>query len=132
MEKKVLLKSLTPSALSVLFWGIYLCTTGATLILIPALTLPLMGYPPSFDIWVRMTGLLTAVLGFYYIQAARHQIFPFFRWKIVGHTVGIVVMLSLYFNNLAPSPILLTALIDLGAALWTLYTLQKEKRLTYL
>jgi hypothetical protein len=129
--QKVFLKPLTPAALSVLVWGLYLSVTGSTLVLIPAIILPLLGYPSTFDVWVRMTGLLTTVLGFYYIQAARHGMLPFFRWKIGGHAIGIFVMLSLYFGNIAPSPILLTALIDLGAALWTLSALRKENAVTF-
>ena len=53
-------------AKSVLAHGIYLALLGAGLATIPNLLLGLLGIPEATDVWVRVTGALVFLLGYYY------------------------------------------------------------------
>lgn len=125
-SRAISFKQFDPSTWSVWCWGVYLLITGLALLVFPLFLLGLMNFTPSADVWVRMTGLLSVVLGFYYIQVARYQITIFFRWKITGHLIGVALMLSFYFMQWAPSALLMTAATDLIAATWTFIALHKQ------
>jgi hypothetical protein len=111
---------------SVWCWGVYLGVVGTGLMFFPLFLLPLFGFEPVTDVWIRMTGLLTVILGFYYVQIARYQITVFFQWKIIGHLMGVGLMMLFFLSDLAPPALLMTAATDLVAAVWTFLALRKK------
>ena len=107
------------AALSTLCWGVYLMLNGTSMIVQPNAVLATMGFEPTKDIWIRMAGLLALVLGFFYVQVGRYHFVPFYTWKLIGHSVGIVIMTLFYLQGLAPAPILTLCFSDALAAAWT-------------
>ena len=70
------------AATSIRVVGIYLLLLGAALIAVPNLVLAPFGLPPTSDVWLRVVGVLVAILGHYYVQAARHDLVPFYRASV--------------------------------------------------
>lgn len=50
------------AAISVFVWGIYMFAMGTTFLLIPNVVLPLFGYPPTNEIWIRVVAMLSIAL----------------------------------------------------------------------
>ena len=107
------------AAISVFVWGIYMLVSGTTFLLIPNVVLPLLGFPPTDEIWIRGMSMLAVALGYFYVQTARHEMTPFFSWKVHGHIFGVICMVMFVILQLGPPMLLLFASADLLAAIWT-------------
>ena len=70
---------MSKSAISVFVFGLYLLVVGSVLILVPNLLLSLFAIPETSEVWIRVVGVVAAVLGYYYVQAARNELTAFFR-----------------------------------------------------
>lgn len=112
--------------LSIMVWGYYLVTMGLLLIVIPQQILSGMGFEPTSELWPRMTGLLSTVLGLYYLMIVYYRIHILYKWKIAGHLIGITTMIMLFSTNNAPSAIIPTAVTELVAAIWTIIGLKAD------
>jgi hypothetical protein len=115
------------AAISVIVWGIYLFVMGITFILVPQVALPLFGFPPSDEVWIRMVAMFTLILGYFYMQTARHEMRQFFYWKVHGHIFGVVCMVLFVILRLGPPNLLLLASADLIAAVWTAWALRHPR-----
>lgn len=98
------------------------------LLLAPNLLLGLFGVPPTDEVWIRINGMFLLCLGFYYIQAARHELTAFIGWTVLARVMVIVYFAAFVLYLSAPKPLLLFGLIDLLAALWTWRSLRKTRR----
>ncbi len=107
------------AAISVFVWGIYMLVMGATFLLIPNAVLPLFGFPPTDEVWIRGMAMLAAALGYFYVRAAPQELLQFFRWKVHGHIFGVICMVMFVILKLGPPMMLLFAGADLLAAVWT-------------
>lgn len=114
-------------AVSVLVHGLYLTVLGAALVLVPNLVLSLLGLPEATDVWVRVTGALTFLLGYYYIQAARKGVIEFMRWTVVARSIFALFSSAFVFLGLAEPGLLLAGVLDLLGALWTALALRALK-----
>lgn len=107
------------AALSVFVWGIYMLVVGATFLLAPNVALPLFGFPPTNEVWIRGMAMLAIALGYFYLRAAPQEMLQFFRWKVHGHIFGVICMVMFVILKLGPPMLLLFAGADLLAAVWT-------------
>jgi hypothetical protein len=112
--------------LSIMVWGYYLVMMGLLLIVIPQQILMVMGFETATELWPRMTGLLSTVLGLYYLMIVYYRIQILYRWKIAGHLIGIITMIVLFSTDNAPSAIIPTAVTELVAAIWTVISLKAD------
>ena len=55
---------------------------GITLIAVPNSLLSLLGLPAAREVWIHIVGVLTLILGYYFIRAARREMIDFMRWTI--------------------------------------------------
>ncbi len=110
---------MSAAAKSVFAWGLYLFAVGTLFLLAPNVGLPLFGFAPATDVWIRMVALLALILGYFYVQASRAELTPLFRWKVQGHAFGVLCMLAFVVLRLAPPALLLFAAADAVGALWT-------------
>jgi hypothetical protein len=115
---------MSPVAKSVLGWGIYMALMGTVFILVPNLALPLFGYAPTQEIWIRIVAMLSLALAYFYVQAARAELTLLFRWKVHAHAFGVACMLAFVLLRLAPPALLLLAAADTVAGLWTALALR--------
>lgn len=117
---------MSSAAKSVFAWGIYMLAMGTIFLLIPNVALPLFGFPPTNEIWIRVVAVLSIALGYYYIRAARHELVQLFEWKVYAHIFGVICFVMFVILQLAPVPLLLLAGADLLAAIWTWLALRKS------
>jgi hypothetical protein len=110
---------------SVLVWGLYLLLLGIALMLIPRPLMDLFQLPFGGGFGERMLGVLTLVLGLYYVLAARQRINALYRWKIAGHALGVCLMTLMIISGVAPLALLGTIAMDVLAASWTLLALRR-------
>ncbi len=113
------------AAVSVYVFGVYLLgLVGPGFMLAPHGVLGLVGLSAGDDLWIRMLGLLAALLGFYYVMAARAQLDPFIRWTVPARCAAAAFMLLLVLLGKAAPALLLFAATDLAAAGWTFLSLR--------
>jgi hypothetical protein len=115
------------SSTSLLVFGVYLIGMGVGLVVMPNTVLGLLSLPPTNEIWIRVLGLVTLVLAFYYTQAARANLRSFAEW-----TVPARVAVFLFFAGFVlvgwVGPIMIgLGSVDLLGAVWTGWALRTEK-----
>lgn len=106
-------------AKSVLVHGVYLAGSGLTLIAAPNLLFGLLGIAPSPEVWPRIVGVLTLILGFYFIQAARKNLVEFMRWTVYARLTFMSFCTLFVLLGFIGPVLLLFGLLDLLGALWT-------------
>lgn len=118
---------MTKSSTSLFVFGLYLLGMGVGLVVMPNIVLGMLNIPSTDEVWIRVLGVVTLVLAFYYIQAARTNLRSFYKW-----TVSARVAVFLFFTGfvlvgwIGPIMIMLGS-VDLLGALWTLWALRTEK-----
>ncbi len=124
--------SMSPAAISVAVFGVYMIILGITYVTIPNKILPLFGFATETAIhpWVRVGSAMVGVVGFYYIIAARHEYTAFLRATIWGR-VGILVVFVLLITLVdSPWQLIFLAIPDQFGALWTYLALRKSTSVT--
>lgn len=114
------------AAKTVFYFGIYLLILGLTLLLTPNMLLNISGIPETNEVWIRVVGMLSLVLAFYYTQAARAGLTSFFRWTVLVRSSVILFFGAFVLMKWAPPVLILFGAIDLLGALWTRWALGKE------
>src|SRR5690349_24846104 len=78
------------AAKSILAHGIYLLGLAVVLLTIPNVPLKIVGLPETNEVWIRVVGFLSLVLGYYYLQEARRDETEFFRSTILPRVFAMV------------------------------------------
>jgi hypothetical protein len=112
-------------AKSVIVFGLYLTILGLALVTAPNLVLSLFGFPATRDVWIRVTGTLVVIIGFFCIQAGRFNWSEFYRGSIVTRLWVMTCFSSYVILGLAPRMLLVFGVIDLSGALWTALVLSR-------
>lgn len=107
------------AAKSIFVFGIYVLAAGLTLLLAPNLALTLAGLPATNEVWIRVMGMIVAILGYYYLRSARLELTPFFRWTVHMRPLPVVVFIVFVVLGLAKPIIILFGIGDLLGAIWT-------------
>ncbi len=109
--------------LSIFIWGIYVLLMGVLLLFIPGKTLTLFGHEKPKDHWVRVIGIIALSLGYFYLNAAQHEVYSFYWASIYARVAGFIAFSGLVIFKIAKPKIILFGLIDALGAIWTLVTL---------
>jgi hypothetical protein len=110
---------MSKAAKTLLVHGIYLAVAGVGFVAAPNLLLALFGFATTVEPWIRTTGMLAAVIGFFFIQAARHELAAFFRWTVYSRVAVFVLFVGFVLLGYARPMLLLFGVIDLLGAIWT-------------
>jgi hypothetical protein len=110
---------------SIRVFGVYLVILGAALMVAPNAVLAPFGVPPTSEFWVRVVGVLAIALGFYYGQAARSELVPFYRATIVVRAFVFVCFGAFVLLGFAPPALALFGTVDLAGAIWTAAALRR-------
>ena len=110
---------MSTAAKSALVFGIYLVALGVTLLIVPNVLLTLFAYPTTSEVWIRVAGMVIAILGYYYIEAARNELTSFFKASVRARPAVIVVFIAFVALDLAKPIVILFGAIDLLGAIWT-------------
>jgi len=111
---------MSSSAKSIYYFSLYLLVAGLALFLFPNLILAVLRVPLTTEVWVRLVGALTFILGVFFNHMARKNSRDFFYISMFGRgifTVAILIVI-LFYN--APLPLLLFAAVDVVGLVWTL------------
>lgn len=106
-------------AKSILVFGIYLALTGLGFLVVPNVLLALFGFATTTEPWIRVVGLLVLILAYYYIEAARNEVKPLFRWSLYCRPAAFVVFTVFVVLGIAKPMMILFGVVDLLGALWT-------------
>src|SRR5262245_25577884 len=107
---------MTNAAKSILVFGIYLVITGLALVFAPNTLLGLFGFPPANEIWIKVFGALAAVLGLYFLQAARENNIGFFRMTLIARVVFPILISVLGLLTPGYAMLIAFGLVDLAGA----------------
>ncbi len=114
------------TAFSIRVYSFYLFAMGAALVCIPNLLLPILGFAPSTEIWIRMLGLFTFTTGIYYFYAAAHSQMAFYKATIAGRFFFFAMSFIFVFVFNQPFMLAGVGAVDLLGGLWTYSTLNQK------
>ncbi len=115
------------AARSVFVFGMYLTVLGLILVFQPHLLPDLFGIPVARDLWIRVSGTLVVIIGYFCIQAGRFDWTEFYLGSIVTRLWVMVCFSSYVLLELAPRPLLIFGTIDFLGAMWTMQALRLKK-----
>lgn len=116
------------AAVSSMAWGVYLMIAGSGFYLIPNLLLPIFGFATTTEVWIRVLGLLSAILGVFFFYCGRNEVVPYFRVSVVGRYAFAIGAVVLVITGLAPAPLLLFGALDTIGGTWTWLALRTAAR----
>lgn len=111
---------------SITVFGIYLAAIGLGFFFIPNLILSLLGFATTTEVWIRLTGLLTAILGMYFLYSVRHKDMAFFRATIFARLIFFAGVTTLVVLGWASPLLVAFGLVDLAGAAWTWWALRNN------
>jgi hypothetical protein len=115
------------AATSIHVFGIYLLLLGAAIIVAPNLILAPFGLPPTSEVWLRVVGVLAEGVGFYYVQAARHDLIPFYRATIPARVFVFLSFVAFVIFGLVKPALIIFGAVDLVGAAWTFFGLRSSR-----
>jgi len=115
------------AARSITVFGIYLAVFGVLFFFIPNSILPLLGFAATTEPWIRLTGLLTAILGIYFLYSVRNSDVVFYRATIYARLIFFAGVTTLVILGWASPLLVLFGMVDLAGAAWTWWALGSEK-----
>jgi len=115
---------MTRAALSVFVFSVYLYVLGFVLVVAPNALLGLFRIPDTDEVWVRVVGMLVAIIGYYYSTAARAELTPMFRASAFARLSVLVFFVAFVLLGFAPPVLIVFGLIDAVCAVWTLAALR--------
>ena len=89
------------------------------LVAAPNVLLGPLGFAAATEPWVRVLGIVVAVLGAYYVVAARAELTVFFRASVWIRFAVLVAFAGLAAIGWAPPMLILFGIVDTIAAAWT-------------
>lgn len=104
---------------SIQVFGLYLALVGLSLAAAPNTVLPLLGFPTSAEVWVRMVGLLTLIFAYYFIHSVRYDDRTFYRATVTARVVFFSGATLFVLLGLSGPMLVAFGLIDLAGAAWT-------------
>ena len=114
------------SSRTIALFAPYPLLAGLSMALVPALPLQILGLPVEGLDWIRMLGVVTAIVGYYYWRLGRAGVTAFCCWSVQMRAIIPLVFTALVLLfDLRPIYILFT-LPDFAGALWTWRALHRE------
>ena len=120
---------MSKSAASIFYFGIYLIALGLSLIFFPNSILGLFGFPETDEVWLSVLGVTLLFLGFYYIQAGRHDVRAFFRWTLYTRPTLILFFAAFVLLDMSRPMLIAFGLVELLGAVWTYLAIRADTRL---
>lgn len=115
---------MSPSAISIFVFGIYLALVGVGFIFIPNTVLPVFKFPKTNEPWVRILGIVIAALSFFYIIAALNELTVFFWASVIERFAILVSFVLLAVIKKTPLSLIMFGVVDAAGGVWTLLAMQ--------
>jgi hypothetical protein len=117
---------MSQAAIRLLVFGIYVVLNGLGFLLAPNTALGLFGFPATTEPWIHVVGMLSLILGYFYIQAARKELTELMRLSVHARASVIVFTVVLVALGIAPPTFLMLGIVDLAGAIWTALALRSK------
>ena len=115
------------AAKSIFVHGIYLLGLAVVLLTIPNIPLKIFGLAETNEVWIRVVGMMSLVLGYYFVQSARRDETEFFRSTILPRSSAIVFFVIFVALGFAPINLLLLIAVDPVFIIWTVLALRSSQ-----
>lgn len=115
-----------PAAKSIYYFGFYLYLVGVTLIFIPNVLLGILQIEATNEVWIRIVGVLTFCLGFYYNRSGANNDIAFCRLTIPMRIFVFIAFLAFALLKYVSAVLIGFGVIDLVAAFWTWSGLKRD------
>jgi len=113
---------------SIFVFGLYMIGEGLVLLVIPGVFLKLLKLPGEELFWVRVVGWALFVLGYYYVQAARHNFRDFYHWTVQIRVAQFVLFIVFVLLNFVGPIIVVLSGIEFLAGVWTFWALRVDRK----
>lgn len=118
-------KSMSPAAISILVFGVYMAGEAAILMIAPNFLFSMFGLPLTQEVWPRIVGIALSVFAYYYIRAALQENKPFFVLTTQGRALQFVLFVALVAAGYGQPTLLLFAGVELASGIWTWFALKR-------
>ena len=117
---------MSKSAKTIVVFGVYLVGMGLGFLVMPNFLFSMLSLPLTDEVWSRVVGMLALLLAYYYLNAARSELRPFFGWTVHTRIAAFLFFTGFVIANLAGPMLIVLGGVDLLTALWTARTLRQE------
>jgi hypothetical protein len=117
---------MSKSAKTVVVFGMYLVGMGLGFLIMPNVLFSMLQLPLTDEVWSRVVGMLALLLAYYYINAARSELRPFFAWTVHTRLAAFLFFVGFTIANLSGPMLAVLGGVDLVTAIWTARTLKQE------
>lgn len=107
------------AAWSMVIFAIYVGITGAMLIFVPNAFLGGLGFPPTYEVWIRIVGMCFGGLAFYYGLGGMMNLREFSHLTVYARSLTLPFFAILVLLTGTKPVLLIFGVIDLLGALWT-------------
>jgi len=114
---------MTPAARSLQVFAVYLVLLAGVLLLAPNALLQPFGLPATFEVWIRVVGMLLAFLAVYYWIAAVTDDLPIIRATVLCRLTVPVFFVIFVAAGWSGWPLVIFGVIDAVFACWTWWAL---------
>ncbi|MBY0479394.1 MAG: hypothetical protein K2Q24_17235 [Chitinophagaceae bacterium] len=121
---------MTAAAKSVYYFGFYLYLVGITLILVPDFFLTTFQLPVSNEVWIRVVGVLTCCIGYYYHRSGAGNVQSFFKHTVVVRLFVFLSFVSFVLLDYVSTILILFGAVDAFGAVWTWLALKKSNKMS--
>jgi hypothetical protein len=119
---------MSKAGVSMTVYAIYLGSSGLGLALIPNVLLHVLGVPPTHEGWIRIFGSLAVVLAAKGYNAARLNLVPSLQFDVYTRTGFGIFLTVIVVLGLVPPIMVIFAIADILASVWTQLALLADKR----
>jgi uncharacterized membrane protein len=114
------------AAKTVLYFGFYLYAVGLVLLVAPNFLLSVFQLPETEEVWIRVVGVLTLAIGFYYHQTGSKNITAMVPLTVVARLFVFFAFTAFVLLKFVSPALLLFGVVDLIGAVWTWMTMKKN------
>lgn len=107
---------------------IYMFSMGLGILLMPKLLLPLFGFTPPEEIWIRVLGALILGFGYVNFECTRQEVVPYFQASVKGRLLFCAILFTIGLLKLTQPAIFLLAIFEAGLAIWASIALNQLQK----
>lgn len=109
-------------------FGTYLAVVGICFATVPNLLLPVFGFEPAGDFWIRLFGLSLFLISWVYYIAIRDHWLSFYKLSALARFTAALFLAGCALIGFAPWQLFIFAFVDFAGAAWTYLAIRHHER----